>query len=168
MSLSLSHSLFTSPFFALMYTQSHREAKEAEEEEKLTNSRKAEFQVSFTNWVSDARKIQLKEDKVCVCVCLCVCVCCDIFQMCAPCYVDSTGRTVCVCVCVCAYVCVCVSRCYNIFQMCAPCHADCAECTVCASVCVCACVSLCYLDFLYDFPVCPHIHTRWSRVPRSH
>ena len=51
-----------------MYTKSHIVAKEAEEEEKLTKSLEAEFQVSFTNWVSDARKIQWKEDKVCVCV----------------------------------------------------------------------------------------------------
>ena len=58
-----------------MYIHSQREAKEAEEEENLTNSLKTEFQVSFTNWVSDARKIQWTEDKVCVCVRVCVCVC---------------------------------------------------------------------------------------------
>ena len=40
--------------------------------------------------------------------------------------------------------------------------------TVCVCVCVCVSLCLCYLDFLYDFPVCPHSHTRWSRVPRSH
>ena len=55
-----------------MYTQSQREAKEAEEEEKSTNSLKAEFHVSFTNYASDARKFQWTEDKVCVCVCVCV------------------------------------------------------------------------------------------------
>jgi len=55
-------------------------------------------------------------------VCVCVCVCYDIFQMCAPSHLDSTGCTVCVyacvrvCVCVrvCACVCVCVRVCYNI------------------------------------------------------
>jgi len=67
-----SRSLLTSPFFTHVYIHSQREVKEAEEEEKLTNSLKTKFQVSFTNWVSDARKIQWMEDKVCVCVCVCV------------------------------------------------------------------------------------------------
>jgi len=41
---------------------------------------------------------------VCVCVrvcaCVCVCVCHKIFQMCAPCHVDSADYTVCLSVCV--------------------------------------------------------------------
>jgi len=55
---------------------------------------------------------------------VCVCVCYNIFQMCAPCHLDSTGCTVCVSACVC--VCVCVRVC------------ACA--CVCVSVCVCVCV----------------------------
>ena len=75
-------------------------------------------------------------------MCVWVCVCYNIFQMCAPCHLDSTGCTVCVFVCVCARACVhvcacvCVCACYNIFQMCAPCHVDSANYTVCLCVCV--------------------------------
>jgi len=38
-------------------TKSQKEAKEAEEEEKMTNSMKVEFQVSFSDWVPDTQKI---------------------------------------------------------------------------------------------------------------
>jgi len=73
---SLPRSLLTSLFFTHTCTESQRKAIEAEEEESLTrtNSLRDEFQVTFTNWVSDARKFQWMEDKVCVCVCVCVCV----------------------------------------------------------------------------------------------
>ena len=59
---------------------------------------------------------------VCVCASVCVCVCYNIFQMCAPCRLDSTGCTVCACVCVC--VCVCVR------------------------VCACVCVRVCVIKYL--------------------
>jgi len=49
-----------------MYTKLQIAAKEAEEEEKLTKSPEAEFQVGFINWVSNTRKIEWKEDKMCV------------------------------------------------------------------------------------------------------
>ena len=71
-SISATFSLGLPPFHTHTHTQSQREAIEAEEEENLTNSLKDEFQVTFTNWVSDAQKFQRMEDKVCVCVCVCV------------------------------------------------------------------------------------------------
>ena len=138
-----SRSLLTSPFFTHVYIRTQREAREVEEKEKLTNSLKTEFQVSLTNWVSDARKIHWTEDKVCVCVCVCVCVL-YIFQMCAPCHLDSRLHSVRVCVCVCVRVCawvgVCV--CYKIFEMFEVCHVDNGDYTVCLCVPVSVSVSV--------------------------
>jgi len=74
MSPSLPCTLFTSPLFTHMYAKSQIIVKETKKKEKLTKSLEAEFQVIVGNCVSDARKIQWKEDKVCVCVCVCVCV----------------------------------------------------------------------------------------------
>ena len=68
---------------------------------------------------------------------VCVCVCYNIFQMCAPCHLDSTGCTVCACVCVRVCACVCVCVCYAIFEMFEACHVNSADFTVCLCLCLC-------------------------------
>ena len=106
------------------------------------------------------------------CVCVCVCVVIHFKCVCFPIYTVQVALCVCVRVCVCACVCMCacmcVCVCCNVLKKCAPCHVDSADCTVCLWMYLSVSVSMLPWLFLYDFPVCPHSHTRWSRVPRSH
>jgi len=88
----------------------------------------------------------------CVCVCVCVCVCYDVFQMCAPCHLDSTDCTVCVCVnvcvCVCVRVCACV--CVIIYFKCVCLVMQTAQIAlrVCLFVCVCLSLSVTLTSYM--------------------